>query len=904
MVFDSSNSSLQGLGVLIGSVNFASMGCTDSSAFNYNSSVNTVTINDITLCITPISYGCTDTSTYTPDGINFYFTYLQLGSFNTPCDDSNGPACVDNKTGPNCCCIDTIVGCMDSTAINYDSLANTDNGSCDLGVPGCMDTQADNYNSAATVPGPCDYTPGCTDPTAFDYNTNASADCSGVPNGTDYDCCTAVIYGCMDSTFCSYNSNANTPNNNYCHNNMCTGCTDSMAINYDSTAVVEENPSTCCYHLGCTNTNASNYDSLACEANISCLFDGCTDPTALNFDGSANNDDGSCEYPVQGCTDPTAFNYDPLATQDDNTCVPFQYGCTDSTACNYNSAANVNDGSCLITLGCTDSNANNYDSNAQCDDGSCDYCIYGCTDSTALNYNSDATCDDGLCIAAIGGCIDSDANNYDSTANVEDGSCTYDVLGCMDSDADNYDSSATVDDGGCFTAVFGCTDPNSLCNYDAAANTDDGSCGYSFGCTDSNADNYDSSFPLCHDQGQCQYEGCTDPTATNYDSTANVDDGSCIPNEAFDATVGACDQNWCPATFQWPTSWNSDQGGNKAKLRYRIKDSNNPWAIHRNKQTPYLASDWAGGVPGNTMLFAVNSDYEWQAVEEGSGWNTSGEPTYGTHYFSTPPGAVFGCTTPGSINYNPNATMDDGSCIPNMVGCMDTTADNYNSSANTPCNGCCIHTIPGCTDPSANNYDSTADTDDGSCEYPVSGCMNPASPNYDSNATIDDGSCTFPIVFGALHNPGLLYNDLILVISAQQWNAFANYIQISNPSIGFENISTGDGSVDGLPISVDVTDDASITGGGVFNVIDQNISGSTDQHPNPSIYKAYTSYHAFATAPWDNQGNSLNELHFGTNTPVDDTVFVLVSDPNNANLIVAWPPVNALIWSIHADSVL
>ena len=48
----------------------------------------------------------------------------------------------------------------------------------------------------------------------------------------------------------------------------------------------------------------------------------------------------------------------------------------------------------------------------------------------------------------------------------------------------------------------------------------------------------------------------------------------------------------------------------------------------------------------------------------------------------------------------------------------------------------------GCTDSTACNYDSTADCDDGSCILP-DGCTDSTACNYDSTATCDDGSCEF-----------------------------------------------------------------------------------------------------------------------------------------------------------------
>jgi hypothetical protein len=90
-------------------------------------------------------------------------------------------------------------------------------------------------------------------------------------------------------------------------------------------------------------------------------------------------------------------------------------------------------------------------------------------------------------------------------------------------------------------------------------------------------------------------------------------------------------------------------------------------------------------------------------------------------------------------------------CPGGILGCMDTTACNYNSLA-TCDDGSCI--LPdGCTDPLACNYDASATCDDGSCLTDFSatlGCMDSTACNYDASATCDDGSC---------------YNNLISSIS-------------------------------------------------------------------------------------------------------------------------------------------
>jgi hypothetical protein len=52
--------------------------------------------------------------------------------------------------------------------------------------------------------------------------------------------------------------------------------------------------------------------------------------------------------------------------------------------------------------------------------------------------------------------------------------------------------------------------------------------------------------------------------------------------------------------------------------------------------------------------------------------------------------------------------------------------------------------ISGCTDSSATNYDPLATVDDGSCAYPTTGCCDPKANNHDPNADICDQTlCTF-----------------------------------------------------------------------------------------------------------------------------------------------------------------
>ncbi|MDC3105466.1 hypothetical protein OA521_03940, partial [bacterium] len=76
-----------------------------------------------------------------------------------------------------------------------------------------------------------------------------------------------------------------------------------------------------------------------------------------------------------------------------------------------------------------------------------------------------------------------------------------------------------------------------------------------------------------------------------------------------------------------------------------------------------------------------------------------------------------GCTDSIALNYDPYASIDDGSCIYCVYGCMDPIAPNYNSLATCDDGSCSSPTIYGCDDPNATNYNSNVTFNDGSCTY-------------------------------------------------------------------------------------------------------------------------------------------------------------------------------------------
>ena len=149
-----------------------------------------------------------------------------------------------------------------------------------------------------------------------------------------------------------------------------------------------------------------------------------------------------------------------------------------------------------------------------------------------------------------------------------------------------------------------------------------------------------------------------------------------------------------------------------------------------------------------------------------------------------------GCTIPIACNYDPIATLDDGSCAFYCPGCTDEEACNYDAGAiqddgsclsvadiwgaeHFDCEGNCLSDLDddgvcdeseilGCQDEEACNYSNEA-TEEGVCDYESCvGCTYQYACNYDPSFTIGDlASCEFGTCAGCTDPTACNFNPTL-----------------------------------------------------------------------------------------------------------------------------------------------
>ena len=243
--------------------------------------------------------GCTDIT-----ACNFSATAEENdGSCFSPgdeCDDDSNST-INDTYDNNCNCEGAIglLGCMDSVACNFNESATISDGSsciyignsCDDNNPSTTD---DQYNAECSCEGTTTDV-GCMESSACNYNPSANTeDNSCVYPG---DSCDDFDSSTSNDT---YDSNCNcigTASNN--------GCTDSSACNYDQNANTDDNS---CVYSGdsCDDNNANTINDTInsnCDCQGTTSESGCMDSSACNYNTNANTNDNSCIYPGDSCDD-------------------------------------------------------------------------------------------------------------------------------------------------------------------------------------------------------------------------------------------------------------------------------------------------------------------------------------------------------------------------------------------------------------------------------------------------------------------------------------------------------------------------------------------------------------------------------------------------------------------------
>ena len=753
-----------------------------------------------------------------------------------------------------------VSGCTDASAINYNSEANTDDGSCTYPEPeGYAVTISVNTASISVGPNGI-YAGGGVLGDAMAVQL-FDEDGDGIWTGVTY------INPGTTGNYILLNSPVNGGDWGAKENLAGLSCAD--PANWNDRILPAINSDTTLLH--CFGT---------CETDGQCpAVEGCTDASASNYDPAASVDDGSCEFLAEGESPycyTQAYHFMNEAEVPSSIFISVGNNGPNSIIIQVESADgdpiddliinSATGGYALGTMSSSagvfsntmtwDSDVNTVDINILWSKASfggnwqwsqsnvtinvndtCDIStptiILGCTDPIASNYNSEATSEDGSCEYTSGPSPYCNTQTYHFMNEAEVPSSIFISVGnngansifveVVSADADPIDdliiNSATGGYAlGTLTSVDGVF--SNTMTWDSDVNTVDINVLWSKASFGGNWQWSQNNITInvnntCESTIAPPTMGCTDPSAENFNSEATVDDGSCTYPSV--STTFNVDMNCAGIAFTtvhltgpiwgWTTDivMTDDNGdgiysvtidGLSGDVEYKYMVDY--WANQEN-----LVDDMQNGA-----TCAPVTDYAGFAnrlVAAGSDIND----TYGT-CGDCPSGDVSGCTDASAINFNSEATVDDGSCEYASAALTITTTvcdaassvrltgpwwnwdPNGGPEAVDNGDGTWTFTL----DPAPTAYmeyllivdgvqeDLTAAntaTDDwsctpvtdywsyanrlwvvgsgdvtntygtcGECAVDVLGCTDPAADNFDPVANTDDGSCTFCSDFSAV----------------------------------------------------------------------------------------------------------------------------------------------------------
>ena len=683
------------------------------------------------------------------------------------CNDTDGDGICDELE---------ISGCTDPTACNYEPNA-TDSAPClfidALGICGgdcAIDVDADTL---------CDDLDNCTDLTACNYNDPANGDCfqpdecgicggSGIPEG-ECDC----EGNQLDALgICGGPCEADTDGDGICDTDEVPGCTDQSACNFDPLATDETGS---CEYQSCycqsvwsmTNTwspphTPPLYATYTFEGNASSTLD-----SALIHLDMSHGCYGflPADFIVQidapnGLTASWGafLDFDADSTQaqwpDDWSSYP-SYGdewSAHTASINLSTYGLAGDGTWTVTI---------YN----------DYLAYSDEHQSFLfEFTMDGICN------TSSGCLDSLACNFDENAAISDSTtCVFDCEGCRDASAPNFQgypltnyslSWTSIVTGGSAasngpiqvgdTATFTMTSNPSAGTLISPQYDEYGllyNCDYPYNLSDYDCFYYDYSYSPVTTISTCssQYWRFDHPADWYIEYSggqvaSGTASGILLVDGGYTAEFDSSLFGDCPYLYDNGSHFYLIESSGNPVLELLTWSSIEDWTA--NHESLHSALDRLSSTQP-----AFNYLFFWGGAEYNPTYHYGGREWSSTDLSGCEYPATLGCTDAMACNFDPLATIDNGTCESlSCSGCTDWEACNYCYEATIDNGTCDYESCLGCWDDCACNTSSWTNTyyynyiDDGSCEYTsCAGCTDPFACNFDPSAILSSTeACQFP----------------------------------------------------------------------------------------------------------------------------------------------------------------